>query len=209
MWVALVLAASYVLGSLPSAYLYAAMRGVDIRKVGSGNPGATNVVRVFGVLPGILVLLLDAAKGFAAVQWLPHLTPVADADWLRVGCGLAAIAGHTYTVFLRFKGGKGVATACGVFLGLAPQSALLALVPFVLVVAVTRYISAGSLAAALLFPPIIWFMGEGGQNAIVFIMAVATGMMIILRHRANIHRILKGTENKFGQRVGTGGDQGT
>ncbi|MCK5242304.1 glycerol-3-phosphate 1-O-acyltransferase PlsY [bacterium] len=192
---------SYVLGSFPTAYLYGKLKGVDIRKVGSRNPGATNIVRVFGVLPGVLVLLADAAKGFIVVYFLSQLTPFSDSDLLRVGCGVAAIVGHTFTLFLNFKGGKGVATTCGVFLGLAPLSTLLVLVPFVLVVAITKYISAGSLIAAIVFPPMIWLLHEAGQNSVIFIVSVPVATMIIIRHRANIGRILNGTENKFGQRV--------
>jgi acyl phosphate:glycerol-3-phosphate acyltransferase len=198
---ALVIVLSYCLGSFPTAYIYGKLKGVDIRKVGSGNPGATNIVRVFGVMPGVMVLLLDAAKGFVAVFFLSQLTPYADSDLFRVGCGIAAIAGHTFTMFLKFKGGKGVATTCGVFLGLAPIATALVLIPFILVVVITRYISAGSLVSAMLFPAIIWFSNEAGQHSVVFILSVMVAMMILIRHRANIDRILKGTENKFGQRV--------
>ncbi|MCD4813339.1 glycerol-3-phosphate 1-O-acyltransferase PlsY [bacterium] len=196
-----ILLVSYGIGSIPFAYVYGKIRGVDIRTQGSGNPGATNIMRVFGVFSGILVLLADAAKGYLAVVIIAGWAVTGNPDLLKVACGLAAIMGHTFTFFLRFKGGKGVATTCGVFLGLAPLATLLVLIPFVVVVALTRYISAGSLVAALSFPAIIWFVGETGHQYLFFYVSVLSALMIVLKHRANIGRIVKGTENKFGQKV--------
>lgn len=197
----LVLFVSYLLGSIPVGYLYGRLRGVDIRTVGSRNVGATNVMRTFGTPAGVLVMLLDAAKGFAAVFILTRFTAYADSDLIRVGGGLAAIFGHTFTVFLGFKGGKGVATSLGVFLALAPVATAVALVPFVLMVALTKYISAGSLTAAILFPVLVWLAGEAGQYQAVFILSLVVALVIILRHRANLGRIWHGTENKIGQRI--------
>lgn len=199
---------SYLLGSIPFAYIYGKMRGVDIRKVGSGNPGATNVMRVFGTGPGVLVMLIDAAKGFVAAYFLVKVTPYPNADALKVICGVAAVLGHTFTVFLKFKGGKGVATTAGLFAALAPFSMLITFGTFVTVVVATRYISAASIVAALLLPLMIWVMGEGGQHYIIISMAILLSIVIVMRHRSNISRILNGTENKFGQRVSVKKEEG-
>lgn len=205
-FILLIIVSCYVIGSLPTGFIAGKLKGIDIRKVGSGNMGATNVVRTLGWLPGILVLLVDMAKGFACAYWMSGLTAYPESDLIKVACGLAAVIGHTFTLFLKFKGGKGVATAAGVFLGLAPISAALVLLIFVSVVAVTRYISAGSILAALFLPFLIWIVGEVGQGYSVFIIALLLAAMILVRHRSNIDRIIKGTENKLGQRVKT--DQG-
>jgi glycerol-3-phosphate acyltransferase PlsY len=149
---------AYLLGSIPFGVLVAKAKGVDIRSAGSGNIGATNAMRVLGKPAGILVLLLDALKGYAAVAWLPvmlsrwlgecrRLIPV-----LPVIAGIGAVLGHNYTCWLKFKGGKGIATSAGVYLALAPWAVLIALVVFLLAVAVTRYVSVGSIAAAIALP---------------------------------------------------------
>lgn len=202
-WLAMGLAflASYLLGSMPVGYLYGRLRGVDIRTVGSRNVGATNVMRTLGTPAGVGVMLLDAAKGFAAAFFLVRITAYPDSDLIRVGCALAVIFGHTFTVFLGFKGGKGVATSLGAFLALAPVATALALAPFALMVTLTKYVSAGSLTAALLFPVLVWAAGEAGQYQAILVLSLVVGLVIILRHRANLGRILRGTENKIGQRI--------
>jgi acyl phosphate:glycerol-3-phosphate acyltransferase len=188
----------YLLGSIPSGYLAGRLRGIDIRTRGSGNLGATNVVRVLGWGLGIAVLLLDVAKGFGAVALLPHLTPYAASDWLRVGIGLAAVLGHTFTCFLRFKGGKGVATTYGVLLALAPMSTLAVFFVFLIVVAATRYVSLGSLVSALLFPVLIWAVGEGGRTQAVLVLALVLALGVTWTHRSNLRRLLDGQEHKLG-----------
>lgn len=192
---------SYLMGSLPTGYLLGRLRGIDIRTVGSGNLGATNVMRVLGAPAGIAVMVIDMLKGFAAVYWLVGLTTYPEADWLKVGCGLAAVLGHTFTIFLKFKGGKGVATAAGVFLALAPIATSMALAIFVSAVILTRYISAGSMLAAFFLPILIWIVGESGQYFSVLVIALFLALVILLRHRDNFSRIMKGTENKLGHRV--------
>jgi acyl phosphate:glycerol-3-phosphate acyltransferase len=197
--VVLALAGSYVLGSIPTGYWVGRLRGVDIRTQGSGNLGATNVLRVLGLPAGILVLGVDVAKGLLAVALLPHLTPFPGLDYVRVGCGLAAVLGHSYTLFLHFKGGKGVATTYGVMLALAPVSTVLVFLVFTGVVALSKYVSLGSLVSAVLFPLLIWLLGESGQGFSVLFLALVVGAAVGWKHRSNIRRILDGTENRLGK----------
>ncbi len=202
------LALSYLLGALPTGYLAGRLKGLDIRKLGSGNMGATNVMRILGVPAGVLVMLIDAAKGFLAVAWLPGLTPYPEFDWLRVGCGLAAVLGHTFTLFLKFKGGKGVATTAGIFLALAPMAAVVTLLIFACTVAMTKTVSAGSILGALLLPPLVWILGEAGQGYSILLIAVVLAILIVARHGANIQRLKNGTENKIGRPVEPKDQQG-
>jgi acyl phosphate:glycerol-3-phosphate acyltransferase len=195
---ALALLACYLLGSIPTGYLYGRARGIDIRRQGSGNLGATNVVRVLGWGPGVLVLLIDIAKGFLAVWVLARFSPFAGSDLMRVGCGLAAVLGHTFTVWLRFQGGKGVATSCGVFLALAPLATSVVLLAFVAVVAATRYVSLGSILAAALLPLLVWAVGEGGRSGLILLLAALLAVAVVFLHRSNIQRLLRGTENRLG-----------
>ncbi len=202
---ALAAAASYLLGSIPTGYLYGRLRGKDIRTLGSGNVGATNVLRVFGAVPGIVILLVDAGKGFAAVYWLGRLSAWPAADWARVGCALAAVLGHTYTCYLGFRGGKGVATSLGVFLALAPFATLVVLLLFGTTVALTRYVSVGSLSAAAGLPLLLLATGEtGGQHAVHWL-ALLLSLVVIVKHRSNIRRLLQGTENRLGASRPPGG----
>jgi glycerol-3-phosphate acyltransferase PlsY len=196
--------AAYFAGALPSGYLIGKVKGIDIRAHGSGNMGATNVLRVLGAVWGGLVLAVDVLKGLAAVVWIPRLTPFPEADFLQVACGLAAILGHTYTVFLNLKGGKGVATTFGVFLGLAPLSTLAVFAVFLLVVLTTRLVSLGSLVSALIFPAMIWLLGESGRGFSVLILAVMVALIISVRHQSNIRRILDGKEAKLGENAPPG-----
>ncbi|MDH3445141.1 MAG: glycerol-3-phosphate 1-O-acyltransferase PlsY [Deltaproteobacteria bacterium] len=189
--VALIVSA-YLLGSVPSGYLLGRLTGVDVRKAGSGNVGATNVARVLGKGQGVLTLMADAAKG-----WLPVYAALAIDPSLLVAilAGAAAFLGHLYPIFLRFEGGKGVATAVGVLLSLAPIVAMVLCGIFAVTVAASRVVSLGSMAAAVAAPFALWIAGYPP-------MVVATGgfmaAMITWRHRGNIRRLLAGTEPRFG-----------
>jgi acyl phosphate:glycerol-3-phosphate acyltransferase len=212
---------AYLLGSIPSAYLAGRLvKGIDIRKHGSGNMGATNVFRVLGPGPGMAVLVLDIAKGAAAVLLLPRLAPAGiwrqlQGDWWPCALGLAAVLGHTYTCFLGFKGGKGVATSLGVILALAPLATLVVLAAFGAVFGLSRMVSAGSLAGAAVLPAAVayfkeWQPGGFGRQMAdlsgdwglamrpVFWMALALAVFVWIRHIPNIRRILAGTELKIG-----------
>ena len=182
---------AYLLGSLPSGYVLGRFAGVDVRKAGSGNVGTTNVARVAGKKHGILTLVADAAKGyipaFAALQ-LGMSLPV------TLLVGIAAFLGHLYPVFLRFEGGKGVATALGVFLALAPWITLVLVAVFAIVAWVSRFVSLGSMAAAVAAPIALWF---AAYPPLMVQMGAFLAAMIILRHRSNIKRLLAGTEPRF------------
>jgi glycerol-3-phosphate acyltransferase PlsY len=183
---------AYLLGSVPTGYILGSLAGVDVRKAGSGNVGATNVARVVSKRHGIFTLIADIAKGFVPVIIALHL----DFSARTAACvGLAAFLGHLYSVFLRFKGGKGVATAFGVLLALAPWATLVLLPVFAAVLLVNRAVSLGSMIAAAAAPLVLWLSSKPPEYAwMSFFMAV----MIILRHRENIHRLLSGTEPKLG-----------
>lgn len=196
MMAALQLLAAYLLGAIPFAYLAGkTLRGIDIRQHGSGNVGATNVLRVLGKGPGAVVLALDMAKGWLAAAWLPGLAASPFEAWPAV-LGLAAVLGHSYTCFLGFKGGKGVATSAGVLLGLAPVATLGALLVFALVLGISRMVSAASLLAALVLPPLAW--QQHGAGAPVFWLGLGLAVLIWVKHIPNIKRILAGTESRIG-----------
>jgi glycerol-3-phosphate acyltransferase PlsY len=199
------LLACYVLGALPTGYLAGRLlKGIDIRTQGSGNMGATNVFRVLGKGPGVLVLLIDIAKGAACVAFLTRYFNLPHSSAPLLG-GIAAVLGHNYTVFLGFKGGKGVATSAGVCLGLAPWSFLSIVAVFIVLFALTRMVSVGSLAAATTLPAFMWYHGEAGtpqpQPGQVFWLGVVLAVFVWLRHIPNIKRILSGTENRFGKKT--------
>lgn len=190
--------AAYFIGSIPFALLLARRWGTgDLRRVGSGNIGAANVLRASGVKAGLLVAVLDVAKGAAGVlvaglvggQGHVHVPAIA---------GVAAVVGHIYPLWLRFRGGKGVATACGVFSVLAPAAVLPALGVFVAAILVTKYVSAGSVLASLLLPPVAHFTGSPPA---VVLSASATAALIVFRHRSNLMRIKRRQERRFGARV--------
>lgn len=196
---------SYVSGSVPAAYLAGAWSGVDLRSQGSGNLGATNVLRVLGARIGLLVFLVDIAKGALPVWFLPPLTgATGDAlTWTAVACGVAAILGHIRPVFLGFKkGGKGVATACGVFLALAPLQAALSLLIFVVVVLASGYVSLASLTGAVALP--VLFGVSVGWRSPLFLVSVVTFVFVVWTHRANIERLRGGTEYRFGRTANFG-----
>lgn len=182
---------AYLLGSVPIGFLLGSLSGLDIRRAGSGNIGATNVARVVGKRQGLVTLLGDAAKGFLPAflsLQLGYTLPVTGL------VALAAFVGHLYPVFLRFRGGKGVATAFGVFLGLAPMAALLLGAVFLIVALVSRLISLASLVAAGLAPVVFWLFS---YPLLLVGLSLFISLWIILRHRENIQRLLSGAEPKF------------
>jgi glycerol-3-phosphate acyltransferase PlsY len=206
----IVAAVAYLLGSIPFGYLLVrVLRGEDIRKTGSGNIGATNVVRSGAKGLGIATLALDALKGALAV-WIAALIagskynfcgdfaqhPCAPALRLMSGAALCAVLGHVFPVWLRFKGGKGVATALGVFCVLFPKAILVALAIFILVVVITRYVSLGSILGAIAFPVAAYFMQN--PDWLSLLLASSVSLIIILKHHQNISRLLAGSENRFG-----------
>jgi len=205
----IVVGVSYLLGSIPFGYLLVRLfRKQDIRSVGSGNIGATNVVRSGAKGLGALTLVLDLGKGLTAVlfafQMAAHSGVMgrAQAYDLAVLAGVAAVFGHVFPVWLGFKGGKGVATALGVFLGLLPVAALSLLAVFVVVVWWSRYISLGSIVAAAAFPVIGILLLRGRVDGVVVFGFVAIPALVIAKHYENIRRLLAGTENRFGAQAG-------
>ena len=193
--VAVVIAAAYCLGSIPFALILAQRWGADLRRVGSGNLGAANVMRASGVTAGVLVAALDMAKGAASV-WIA--ARLGDGAELPAVAGLAAIIGHIYPVWLRFRGGKGVATACGVFSMLTPMAVPPALAVFAFTVWMTQYISLGSVLASLALPPLAYAIGS---PAPAIATAVAAAAIIVFRHRSNVLRVWLGTERRVGARA--------
>lgn len=201
---------AYLLGSIPFGYLLVRIfRGEDIRKTGSGNIGATNVARTGSKWLAIATLLLDALKGYLAVAHVfllahDHPDKVAQAGphylyTLAALAGLCAILGHMFPVWLRFKGGKGVATAVGAFLAIAPTAILVSLALFLAVVAVTRYVSLGSVVGAAVFPFAAWWLNPETRNLHVMLLLAVSSLLVIIRHKDNIRRLLSGTENRFGR----------
>ena len=189
--------AAYLLGSIPFAWLAGRMRGVDLRQHGSGNLGATNAVRVLGTRIGVSVYILDTLKGFVAAFVIPRLVEVHPTGLWAIACGVAAIAGHVRPVFLGFRrGGKGVATAGGVFLGLAWFPTLAAALVWMLVFVATGYVSVGSLAAAVTLPAVlaIW---ERDVSRVLLGVAVVLALFVFWTHRANIGRLRRGEEHRF------------
>ncbi|MBX5495907.1 MAG: glycerol-3-phosphate 1-O-acyltransferase PlsY [Bryobacteraceae bacterium] len=190
----LVLLFAYLLGGVPFGYLLVrAVTGSDVRTMGSGNIGATNVLRTTGRALGIATLLLDIAKGWVAVwaaAWATGNSPL----WMSAAA-LAVLAGHAYPVFLKFQGGKAVASFIGAFLYLQPLPLLAVLIVFVIVVAATRYISLGSIMAAGTFPLAVWLISHPPLP--VLAAALISGVFIVWRHKSNLQRLRAGTENVF------------
>jgi glycerol-3-phosphate acyltransferase PlsY len=191
---------AYLLGSIPFGYiLVRVFRGEDVRATGSGNIGATNVARKAPGL-GIATLILDAGKGFAAVALVPICVMRLGGYnyWLTAGiAALFAVIGHVFPVWLRFKGGKGVATGVGSFIALAPKAVLIVLLIFVVIVAAFRYISLGSIIAAAAFPVFAWLFYRYQASPAVFAAMVCASALIIAKHHENIRRLLAGTEHRF------------
>jgi acyl phosphate:glycerol-3-phosphate acyltransferase len=188
-------ALAYLVGSIPFAFLLSRRRGVDLRAVGSGNIGASNVLRTSGVRAAVLAMVLDGVKGAAAVMLAQRLTA---GPAVAVAAGLASVLGHIYPVWLRFRGGKGVATAAGVFAVLTPLSLGVASGVFLIAVWVTRYISVGSLAGAVALAAAAL---ASDAPAAVAAGAALVLLIILFRHRANVRRLLAGTERRVGQRL--------
>lgn len=202
---------SYLLGSIPFGYLLVRIfRGEDVRLSGSGNIGATNVTRKSPVL-GVLTLLLDALKGLFAV-WLTYRSlEIAflghiEVDLSPFACAAAlfAVVGHMFPIWLKFRGGKGVATALGSFLLIAPKAVLVAAVVFVIIVAVTRYVSLGSILAVAVFPIAVWRLHYYRSERVCLLFIATASVLIIVKHHQNIRRLLAGTENRFGSKRATG-----
>jgi glycerol-3-phosphate acyltransferase PlsY len=189
---------AYLIGSIPFALLVARVVGADLRRVGSGNLGATNVMRATGVKTGVLVAVLDVAKGAASVAIVQQMTDGAAAPAIA---GFAAVVGHIYPVWLKFRGGKGVATACGVFSVLTPGAVVPALLVFGATVAFTKYVSAGSVLASLSLAPIAYLLGSPASAVAA---AAAAAVLIVFRHRSNIWRLRAGTETRIGEGSGPG-----
>ena len=191
---ALTLLAAYLIGGIPFGYIIVRLKtGRDVRSLGSGNIGATNVLRTTGRAVAVVTLLLDIAKGFCAV-WLMAEASDESPVWMSAAA-LAVMAGHAYPVFLKFKGGKAVASFIGAFLYLTPIPLLAVLLLFVIVVAATRYISLGSIVAAGTFPFAVWLILH--PPAAVVLAALIAGGFIVIRHQTNIQRIRAGNENVF------------
>jgi glycerol-3-phosphate acyltransferase PlsY len=188
-------ALGYLLGSIPFALLLTRLRGIDLRAAGSRNVGAANVLRTAGVAPAVTVMLLDAAKGAMAVLVARRMT--GDPVVVMIA-GLAAIVGHVYPAWLRFRGGKGVAAAAGVFAMLAPYATAIAALVFVGTIFVTRFISAGSIAAAM---ALAVAAVAGAVPAPVAIGAVLAAILVVHRHRDNLSRLVAGTERRIGLRL--------
>ncbi len=214
----MVAVAAYLLGSIPTGFLVGRARGIDIRTVGSGNMGASNVFRTLGKTAGVIVLVVDSLKGYAACAFLPPLIfnwlaphfsglfvyfqnePVELQTRFYVVAGIFAVLGHNFTCWLKFKGGKGIATSAGVFIALAPLAAGVALVSWVIVFAVSRYASVASIAAATALPATVWLTPN---SLLLRIVTTALGLLAIYKHRSNIKRLLNGTEQRFGQKPST------
>jgi acyl phosphate:glycerol-3-phosphate acyltransferase len=192
---------AYLIGSIPSAvWIGKLLYGIDVREHGSGNAGATNVIRVLGYKAGIPVLIIDVLKGLAAVELaylFPHQIYSEDTlTWIRIGLAVAAVSGHIFPVWAGFKGGKGVGTLAGAAIALFPLALLIVFFVFALTLILTRYVSLSSILGAITFPFIVWFIA-GVHHPGLVLLSVLVAIFIPLTHRKNISRLLKGTENKF------------
>jgi acyl phosphate:glycerol-3-phosphate acyltransferase len=196
---ALCLVASYLIGAIPTSYVAARVfGGIDLRQHGSRNLGATNLYRVLGWRFALPVGLIDAAKG--AIPVLVFAPLASDSELFALVCGITAVVGHVYSVFVRFRGGKGVATAAGVMLALTPVALAVSLVVWVVLVYLTGYVSVGSIVSAAIFPLAVYLLEHPAMPEILWLdIGVAAG--IIWLHRSNIQRLLNGTENRFGRRA--------
>lgn len=196
--------AAYLLGAIPVGLLVARIKGVDIRRVGSGNVGATNVFRSVSKPLGILTFFLDALKGFVPAfffsGWLASLAGGASSVTLAVVYGVVAVAGHNWPVYLRFKGGKGIATSTGALLGFAPPAAGIGLVVWLVVFFASRYVSLASIAACVAVPAASWMLLliHRGDGLVVPVTLTILGLVGVWRHKSNVQRLLNGTEHRFG-----------
>jgi glycerol-3-phosphate acyltransferase PlsY len=194
---------AYAIGSVPTGYLVGRAKGVDIRQAGSGNIGATNVFRILGTPAGILVLLVDGLKGYAACRWLtdavlPGLAVPPDRlEAHRLLAGIAVVLGHNFTFWLRFKGGKGIATSAGVFLALAPAAVGIAAATWGVAFALSRYVSVASILAAAALPVAAWLLPNSLTLRLV---TLALALLAIWKHKTNLARLRHGTEHRFGRK---------
>ena len=205
--VLLVAVLSYLVGAIPTSLITGKiLKGIDIRQHGSGNAGATNVFRVLGWKPGVFVLLFDGFKGFAATFWISHIligSAPFSVEVLQIIAGCAAIVGHIWTVFAAFKGGKGVGTAGGMLIALYPVAFLVCIAIFIIMFAITRIVSVGSISAAITLPvTLIIFRFVLNQDVPdpLFVFSFFAAALIIFTHRSNIKRLMNGTENRFGSK---------
>jgi acyl phosphate:glycerol-3-phosphate acyltransferase len=206
-WIcATVAVVAYFLGSIPTGYLAGRAKGIDVRTVGSGNIGATNAFRTLGTVPGILVLLIDGLKGWGAVELSgvvaallqPGAKPDPDViEYLRIVAALCVILGHNYTCWLKFKGGKGIATSAGVLAALVPLALVISLSTWIVVCIWTRYVSVASIAASAILPFATWIAGYSYR---LIIITAAMAVLAIYKHKGNIQRLLHGTESKLGKK---------
>jgi acyl phosphate:glycerol-3-phosphate acyltransferase len=211
--IAIIAILSYLVGSIPTSIIVARkMRGIDIRQHGSGNAGGTNAIRVLGWKAGVLVILMDMAKGLIATMLVsrlmygpfpfPNATPFDDFTVVQIIAGCSAILGHVWTLFAGFRGGKGIATAGGMLLGVAPIEVAVAFGVFLIVFLISQYVSLGSLSAAVAFPLTMFFrenifmVDVRGYNTLIFF-SMAISLLIFYTHRSNILRLVKGTENRI------------
>ncbi len=195
---------SYLIGGIPFGYLIAVTKGIDIRTEGSGNIGATNVGRVLGRKYGLIIFILDMFKGFVAVFFVPLLVsgmkfPTTPDNLLVILCGLFAVLGHAFPVYLRFRGGKAVATSFGIFVWLAPRPILISFGVWIVTVMVSRYVSLGSMIGTLV---VIWAIvyfedAPFGDNVHLTFLSMAVAILVIAKHKSNIQRIISGTEKKI------------
>lgn len=190
--------AAYLIGSIPTSYLVGRVRGIDVRKEGSGNVGATNALRVIGKLPALIVLITDIFKGVFAVTFLASFfynTGIAvNYNLFRTLLGLSTIAGHNWSIFLKFKGGKGVATSCGVLMVLLPAAMAVAASVFFITVWRTKYVSLGSILLSITVPIVA---ALSGKDFVLVMLSVTICIIICYRHKSNITRLLTGTENRI------------
>ncbi len=201
--IAVVILAGYLIGSVPAGYLAGCIAGIDIRKVGSGNIGATNVLRILGKRYGYAVFLFDFLKGLAAVQIsiliFDRYHPVASRELCAVLAGAASVIGHSYPVWLSFKGGKGVATSVGVVFALLPFAALIFAIVWITTFLTSRYVSVASIAAAIALPVTVAALLYAKQlnQPVLLYFSICLAVVVIVRHRSNVSRLLHGTEPRF------------
>lgn len=197
-WLAVLLA--YLIGGIPFGFLFARLKGVDLRSIGSGNIGATNTGRALGKPLGFLAFGLDFVKGYAPVAWIAPALATGDPGVLAVWCGAAAVLGHCYPAYLGFKGGKGVATGCGAVIALDPVVFVLGGGAFILSAFTLGFMGLSSMVMAVTFAVAAWYRAGEGGGIEVFWGCVAFAVLVVWRHRANIERMLKGIEPKLGHK---------
>ena len=195
MKILLIIVGSYLIGSFPTAYLMGRLsKGIDIREHGSRNVGATNVFRLVGKIPGIITLFIDILKGLGVILFIQSFIALPNTELIQILAGLTVITGHNWTFFLHFKGGKGVATSTGVFLGLAPMPVLAALLIFLVVFLITGKVSLASVISVFIFPFVVYFLREPKE---ILLFSSIIAFVIIVKHIPNIKRLMKGAEEKI------------